>query len=274
MKNPSLKTPSFQERLILVLVYGLITTGLMAFSKTNNDQETRNEASFFKVGMKTSKQLKNKIPQPTITTDTTHLKNNHNAVKQEPKLKGGICALQKKVKYPPKCKNANVQGEVVLQFVVNKKGMPKKIHVADGLGHGCDQAAIDVVQKYARFIPARRHGKPVKVQYSLSIAFGMANTGAVFYVVQQEPKLIGSYQELKKHLKSLKSCRAKSIKGLVIVHFIVNKKGIPTYIHINRKIGAKCNKAVIKVMKKYAHFTPGRQHDQAVRVRLRMHIMF
>jgi protein TonB len=93
------------------------------------------------------------------------------AVEQNPKLKGGLAELQKKVKYPESCRNANIQGRVTLQFVVDKKGIPENVHVIRGIGGGCDKAAIEAVKKYARFTPGRQRGEPVKVRYSLPILF-------------------------------------------------------------------------------------------------------
>jgi TonB family protein len=96
------------------------------------------------------------------------------AVRQMPKLKGGYAGLQKKVKYPKSCYDAEIQGRVTLQFVVNKQGIPTNIHVIRGIGGGCDQAAIDAVKKYARFTPGKQRGKPVNVRMSLPIVFKLS----------------------------------------------------------------------------------------------------
>jgi TonB family protein len=93
------------------------------------------------------------------------------AVGQMPKLKGGYAALQKHVQYPARCANAGIQGRVTVQFVVNKKGIPTKVHVTRGIGGGCDQAAVRAVKKYARFTPGRQRGKAVLVRMSLPIVF-------------------------------------------------------------------------------------------------------
>ena len=93
------------------------------------------------------------------------------AVGQMPKMKMSLAQLQKKVTYPASCRNANIQGRVTLQFVVNKKGVPTNVHVVRGIGGGCDKAAVRAVKKYARFTPGRQRGKPVQVRYSLPIMF-------------------------------------------------------------------------------------------------------
>ncbi len=93
------------------------------------------------------------------------------AVGTMPKLKKGYAALQKKVKYPASCRNANIQGRVTVQFVVNKQGVPTNVHVTRGIGGGCDEAAVNAVKKYARFTVGRQRGKAVKVRMSLPIVF-------------------------------------------------------------------------------------------------------
>jgi TonB family protein len=120
------------------------------------------------------------------------------AVGQMPKLKGGIVQLQKHVKYPESCINAGIQGRVTLQFVVNKQGMPTNIHVIKGIGGGCDQAAINVVKKYARFRPGRQRGQRVNVQYSLPIVFSLSGKSSVKQAnVPKKGHVVGQDMEIR-----------------------------------------------------------------------------
>jgi len=111
---------------------------------------------------------------PKAPADTAHKKKIFVAVQNNPKLKGGLAALQKKVRYPASCKNDGISGRVTLQFVVNKKGVPAHVHVIRGIGGGCDKAAIKAVKKYARFKPGRERGRAVNVRYSLPIFFKLS----------------------------------------------------------------------------------------------------
>lgn len=109
-----------------------------------------------------------------LMQDTSHKEKIYVAVQQPPKLKGGLKKLETHVTYPMKCRRAGAQGRVTLVFVVNKKGMPTHVHVLHGIGHGCDQAAVQTVKKYARFTPAMQNGKPVNMRYSLPLTFILA----------------------------------------------------------------------------------------------------
>lgn len=97
------------------------------------------------------------------------------AVEQEPQLIGGIQGLQQKVEYPTQCKRAGIEGRVFLNFVVDEQGNVSDVSVTRGIGEACDQAAVEALKQHAKFQPGRQRGKPVKVNYSLSILFRLEN---------------------------------------------------------------------------------------------------
>ncbi len=91
-------------------------------------------------------------------------------VEEMPELIGGIGELQRKIKYPEIAKKAGVEGMVVIQFVVDESGRVTDPVVVKGIGAGCDEEALRVVED-ARFKPGKQRGKPVKVRFSLPIRF-------------------------------------------------------------------------------------------------------
>jgi protein TonB len=138
--------------------------------KVPNDAALKNNDISFDVDISNNQDLPSP-PKQQHEGSKKHKEKIFVAVGKMPKLKGGYPALQKKVKYPASCKNANIQGRVTVQFVVNKQGQPTNVHVVRGIGGGCDEAAVKAVKKYARFSVGRQRGKPVKVQMSLPIVF-------------------------------------------------------------------------------------------------------
>lgn len=62
---------------------------------------------------------------------------------------GGPTALRaflgKHLKYPPKAKEANVEGTVVLRLTINHKGKVTDSKIKSSLGYGCDAEAQRVV---------------------------------------------------------------------------------------------------------------------------------
>lgn len=92
------------------------------------------------------------------------------AVEQEPKIKGGIESLYKKVNYPRKAKLAGIEGTVLVQFIVAKDGSVKNAKILRGIGGGCDEEALRVV-KDLEFEPGRQRGNPVPVRMSIPVIF-------------------------------------------------------------------------------------------------------
>jgi protein TonB len=94
------------------------------------------------------------------------------AVENMPELKGGIQALREKVEYPEMARKAGVEGQVIVQFIVDEEGNVTDPQVLRGIGAGCDEEALRVV-KEAQFEPGRQRGKPVRVKMSLPIRFSL-----------------------------------------------------------------------------------------------------
>ncbi|MGN8224660.1 energy transducer TonB [Gracilimonas sp. BCB1] len=95
-------------------------------------------------------------------------------VEQMPELKGGMAKLQGSVKYPEMARRAGIEGRVTVQFIVNEQGNVENAQVVRGIGGGCDEEALKAVQK-AEFSPGMQRGRPVRVQYALSINFRLDN---------------------------------------------------------------------------------------------------
>ncbi|WP_456428234.1 energy transducer TonB [Rhodocaloribacter sp.] len=91
-------------------------------------------------------------------------------VERMPELLGGLASIQRAVHYPLWAKLADVEGRVIVQFVVDEQGRVVEPVVVRGIGFGCDEAAVRAVRR-ARFKPGEQRGKPVKVKMSLPVVF-------------------------------------------------------------------------------------------------------
>jgi len=92
-------------------------------------------------------------------------------VEQMPELIGGIGALQAKARYPEIARKANVEGRVIVQFVVDENGDIREPVILRGIGGGCDEEAIRIITEHAKFVPGRQRGRAVPVKFSLPITF-------------------------------------------------------------------------------------------------------
>ncbi len=93
-----------------------------------------------------------------------------------PTFKDGMQALfpflQANLEYPQKAREAKIEGTVYVGFKVEADGTVSNINIKRGIGHGCDEAAIELVKKTSgKWSPALSNGKPVWSPYTLPIRF-------------------------------------------------------------------------------------------------------
>ena len=102
------------------------------------------------------------------------------SVEQMPQFPGGEAALMKflqsHINYPPMAAENNVQGKVIVQFVVDKTGKVGEVKVVRNVDKDLDREAIRVCQALPKFTPGRQNGNPVSVWYTLPIQFKLQGT--------------------------------------------------------------------------------------------------
>lgn len=88
---------------------------------------------------------------------------------------GGLAEFYKflgsAIKYPRAARNNQVEGKVYVQFVVGKDGSLSEIEVVKGIGFGCDDESMRVMQLAPKWIPGKQRGKPVRVRMIVPINF-------------------------------------------------------------------------------------------------------
>nr|WP_067063559.1 energy transducer TonB [Mucilaginibacter sp. L294] len=100
-------------------------------------------------------------------------------VEEVPSFPGGDLAFSKYisryVRYPAIARENNIQGRVIISFVVERDGSLTDIKVVKGIGGGCDEESLRVMSLSPKWKPGLRDGKPVRVQYSIPITFAIQN---------------------------------------------------------------------------------------------------
>lgn len=96
-------------------------------------------------------------------------------VESMPEFPGGEEALYNylsaNLRYPTVAREAGITGKVFVAFVVEPDGSVSNIKVLRGIGGGCDEEAIRVVENMPRWVPGKQRGKPVRVHFNLPIKF-------------------------------------------------------------------------------------------------------
>ena len=195
--------------------------------------------------------------------------------------------IYKNLKYPAEARKKNIEGQVVVQFVIKPDGLIKDVKVVREIGEGCGSEVkilVEGMNKMAvRWIPGKQHGKYVNVLYTLPVKFALQgndgksinnneishmrpiSSGEIFKVVDQMPRFPGCEDQpvgherddcaktkmleyIYQNLKYPQEARKNQVEGQVVLQFVVGQDGILREIRIARDIGSGCGKAAADVI--------------------------
>ena len=238
--------------------------------------------------------------QSTLTGDEVF-----QVVEEQPMFPGGMQELmkylQKEMKYPKEAQDKGIQGRVIVQFVVNKDGSICEANVVKSVDPLLDAEAVRVVNAMPKWNPGKQRGEPVRVRFTIPVAFHLAEATApkasefkqaatakttgstvdgeeVFLVVENLPEYPGGMQELMKYLqkemKYPKEAQDKGIQGRVIVQFIVKKDGSIIEPEVVKPVDPLLDAEAVRVVNAMPKWNPGKQRGQAVNVRFTLPVTF
>ena len=99
----------------------------------------------------------------------------YEAVEEKPEYPGGMGELSKllssNLKYPLKSQENGVQGEVLVQFVVDKEGNVEEVTVFKGVDPYLDAEALRVIKMMPKWKPGKHEGKEVNVKCTIPVGF-------------------------------------------------------------------------------------------------------
>lgn len=85
--------------------------------------------------------------------------------------------IHSKLKYPPQAVKNNIQGEVILKFVVGKTGKISDIEILEDPGYGMGVAVAEIIDDMnymsQTWTPGKQHGESVPVWFMLPVKFIM-----------------------------------------------------------------------------------------------------
>ena len=79
--------------------------------------------------------------------------------------------LYKNINYPTIAQENGTQGQVVLQFVVERDGSITDIKVVKSVDPYLDKEALRVVKTMPKWKPGKQRGKPVRCRFTLPVRF-------------------------------------------------------------------------------------------------------
>lgn len=97
------------------------------------------------------------------------------AVEQQAEFPGGQAALMKylsnNIRYPEAAQQNDIQGRVIVKFVVEKDGSIGNVTIAKGVDKDLDREAIRVVKKMPKWQPGKNNGVAVRSYFTLPVTF-------------------------------------------------------------------------------------------------------
>ena len=112
---------------------------------------------------------------PAVPLDLNNNPLQLRVVEDAPKPSLGWSALMqwltKNLKYPPTARSQNIQGTVLVRFVVNTDGSIDDVKVAKSADPLLDREALRVVQMMPEWEPGVKNGKPIRSLVGIPIVF-------------------------------------------------------------------------------------------------------
>ncbi len=162
-----MKNQKSQRRMPVKLLLSALALSLTLFACSNSSQPATEKTS---KNLKETTQVNANLPQ----TDTGKV---FMVVDKMPEFQGGVKKLLNylatNIKYPAEARKAKIQGQVVVNFIVEKNGSISHVKITKGIGHGCDKEAVKAVENMPRWIPGQQKGKPVRVNFNLPVRFSL-----------------------------------------------------------------------------------------------------
>lgn len=115
------------------------------------------------------------VPTIDIPVVEPEIEKPYTWVEEMPSFKGGVGELMnffsENLNYPEIAKRAGVEGKVILSFLVDKSGKIKDAEVLKGIGAGCDEEAMRVINLMPEWNPGKQNGKAVLTKINIPVVF-------------------------------------------------------------------------------------------------------
>jgi len=184
-------------------------------------------------------------------------------------------------KYPLAAGREGVQGIVYISFVVDKAGTIKNAKVERGIGSGCDEEALRVVNLMPRWEPGLKDGVAVNVKIILPVSFRIENITASESrdsLNEKMPEYPGGvealYRYISRNIILPASVESKNVSGRVYVAFVVDTTGAVKDVKIEKGLNTECDKEALRLVNSLPNWIPATQNGKKVQVAMRLPINF
>ncbi len=159
-KKKSNGTGRIKYALFMVPAFALLVAGNISCSQGASEKQDAKEET---------------VAPEAVPTDSVAKGEVFMVAEQMPEYPGGMKELfkflQDNVKYPESAMKKNVQGRVIVQFVVEKDGTPTEFNVVRSVDPDLDAEALRVLKTMPKWKPGMQRGEVVRVKYTVPVTF-------------------------------------------------------------------------------------------------------
>ena len=124
--------------------------------------------------------------------------NPFDVVEEMPQFPGGAAALMqylsKNIRYPEEAHKNNIQGRVIVNFIVETDGSITEAKVTRSIHPLLDAEALRVINAMPKWNPGMQGGKPVRVKYTVPVTFKLqgndVKTSEEKYILEIDGKVV------------------------------------------------------------------------------------
>ena len=162
-KKKSNGTGRIKYALFMVPAFALLVAGNISCSQGASEKQDAKEETVAPDSVVA-------VPTDSVAKDEVFM-----VAEQMPEFPGGMKELlkflQDNLKYPESAKKNNLQGRVIVQFVVEKDGTPTEFNVVRAVNPDLDAEALRVLKTMPKWKPGMQRGEVVRVKYTVPVTF-------------------------------------------------------------------------------------------------------
>ncbi len=196
----------------------------------------------------------------------------------------------KNLKYPAAAKEQGTEGMVVVKFVIENDGSIYDADILKSVGNGCDEEVLRLIQMMPNWIPAKKGGKNVAMEFHLPIKFKL-DSGAEKTVqkeVDEMPRFPGCESAddkvacsnnklinfIGENLKYPEKAKNAGVEGMVVVKFVVGEDGKLYDFDVKKGIGGGCDEEALRVVQQMPEWVPGQKDGKPVATEMNLPFKF
>lgn len=115
------------------------------------------------------------LAQKTVVSQKAQQEDPFTVVEQMPEFPGGTEGMFKfmkdNMKYPEDAQKQQIEGRVLVQFIIEKDGSLSNVNVLRSVFPSLDAEAVRVVKAMPNWKPGRQKGEPVRVKFTIPLMF-------------------------------------------------------------------------------------------------------